>query len=132
MAGEPLIVGSRFAATLIEKDGRDVTTLPSLTVIAIPEKLAALPAGGVPASLPLLVLKLAQDGRLLMPNVNESPSGSLAVGVKLYGTPSRPVVAGLPLITGGRFGAAGAETVIANDGSDALDVPSETLIRMLG
>ena len=83
VAGEPLIVGARLAATLIEKDGRDVTTLPSLTVIAIPEKLAALPAGGVPASLPLLVLKLAQDGRLLMPKVNESPSGSLAVGVKL-------------------------------------------------
>ena len=83
VAGEPLIVGARFAATLIEKAGRDVATLPSLTVIAMPGKLAALPTGGVPASRPLLVLKLAQAGRLLMPKVSESPSGSLAVGVKL-------------------------------------------------
>ncbi len=43
----------------------------------------AVPAPGVPESVPVAVLKLAHAGLLLMLKVNGSPFGSLAVGVKL-------------------------------------------------
>jgi len=66
-----------------------------------------------------------------MEKVSALPSGSLALGVKLYSEPALTDVAGLPLIVGGPP-TAGWETVIVKAGKDAVSVPSLTLIRMLG
>ena len=46
------------------------------------------------------MLKVAQDGRLDILNTRLSPSGSLAVGLKLYSTPSLTIVCAFPEITG--------------------------------
>ncbi len=77
------MVGARFgnALAVIAKDGSEALSLPSDTLIRIPDQLPALP--GVPDSRPLYALKLAQDGLPEIEKVSESSSGSLAVGVKL-------------------------------------------------
>src|SRR5688572_16831966 len=87
-----------------------------------------LAVAGVPLSRPVVVLKAAQLGRFAIANVSVPPSGSLAVGVNAYATPTVAVVAGVPEIVGGRF--AGALTVIVNAGSAALAEPSLTLMPM--
>ena len=56
---------------------------PSVTEMPMPLYVAALPVGGVPFSWPVVVLKLAHDGLLMMPKVSFWPSASLAVGTKL-------------------------------------------------
>src|SRR6185503_15238233 len=115
------------AATAIVNAGSDALAAPSLTLIAM---LAKLPAAlGVPASRPVVVLNVAQLGRFAIAKVSVPPSGSLAAGVKAYAVPTVAVVGGVPEIVGARFGA--ASTVIVNAGSDALAVPSPTLITML-
>ena len=65
-----------------------------------------------------------------MENVSELPSGSLAVGVKLYVAPTFTAAAGLPLIVGGPPET--AVTAIANAGSAADKVPSLTRMMILG
>ena len=89
---------------------------------------------GVPDSLPVDVLNVAQEGRFWMLNVSLSPLGSLAVGVKLYAAPVRTEVGGVPLITGGELPPPPDVddcTLIENAGSEAVAVPSLTLITML-
>ena len=85
-------------------------------------------AAGVPCSLPLLALNVAQLGRLLMLNVSVPPLASFAVGANEYSVPTVAVVGGVPEIVGGVFEDA---TVIENacNGVDAL--PSLTLMTML-
>jgi len=56
--------------------------LPSLTEIVMPLLVPA--AVGVPASLPVDVLKVAHEGLLAILNVSASPFGSFAVGVNAY------------------------------------------------
>ena len=92
--------------------------------------MPASAASGVPASRPLVELKLAQGGFPEIANVIAAPSGSLAVGVKVYGLPSTTVDAGVPDIDGGWFTVA-AVTVIEIGARLALSVPSVTLITML-
>jgi hypothetical protein len=84
---------------------------------------------GVPASRPVLPLNVAQLGRFVIENVSVLPSGSLAVGWNAYAVPAVTVVAGAPDITGGELG--GGFTTIENVGSDAVALPSLTLITML-
>ena len=105
VGGDPEIVGGRLAAglTLIANTGSDVVLVPSLTLIATFENVPA--AVGVPCSCPVDVLNVAHAGRLTIENVSVLPSGSLAVGVKAYCTPTVAVVGGDPEIVGGRLAA---------------------------
>jgi hypothetical protein len=67
-------------ATVIVKADSDLVLRPSLTEMRM---FANVPATvGVPLSRPVLVLKLAQAGRLLTANVSVRPSGSVAEGWK--------------------------------------------------
>ena len=61
------------------------------------------PLPGVPLSLPVMRLKLAQYGRPAAENLSASPSGSLARGVKLYAVSARTVLGGVPEICGDRL-----------------------------
>ncbi len=83
VAGLPLMVGALLAAavTVRVKAGREAVTVPSLTLMTIPEWTAAVV--GVPESRPVVVLKLAQLGLLAMENPRVLPSASLAVGWKV-------------------------------------------------
>ena len=71
--------------TVRSKAGSDaLARLMSVTVITIPAVVSTSALVGVPVSAPVFVLKDAQDGWLVMLNVNVSPtSTSLPVGVKL-------------------------------------------------
>jgi hypothetical protein len=83
VAGVPEIVGARLlvaTVTAIANAGSEAVAVPSLTEITMLPKVPDVPAGGVPASLPKLVSNVAQAGRPVIENVNESPSGSPAVG----------------------------------------------------
>src|SRR5512135_2745699 len=80
-----------------------VEVLPSLTMICTPVNVPALPSGGVPASRPVVASNVAQLGLLLISNVSLSPSGSLAVGWKLYGKVTFAVVTGVPEMVGARL-----------------------------
>jgi hypothetical protein len=51
----------------------------------------------------VLVLKLAHDGLFVMLKVSGSLFASEAVGRNEYAVPTRPVVAGVPLIFGAVF-----------------------------
>jgi len=108
-----------------------VDVLPSLTLIWM---LLNVPVeDGVPESLPVDVLKLAHDGLFVMLKVSASPFASLAVGVKLYATPTLPVVDGEPLIFGAVFVPPDdvPVTVMLNVGSDAIVTPSDAVMMML-
>jgi hypothetical protein len=54
---------------------------PSLVEIAMFEKVPTLALLGVPLSLPVVVLKLAQEGRLETEKVSVLPLGSVVLGV---------------------------------------------------
>ena len=56
--------------------------MPSETEIVMPEEVPA--AVGVPLNLPVVVLKLAHEGRPTILNVSVPPLGFVVVGVKLY------------------------------------------------
>ena len=75
---------------------------------------------GVPESLPVEVLKVAQDGLFWMLKVSVSPSASLPVGWKLYAWPAVTEVVGEPEMVGGRFVGAAAVTAIENALSEAV------------
>jgi hypothetical protein len=77
------------------------------------------------------VSKLAQEGKFETLNVSVSPSGSLAVGWNRYAVPCTTAVDGWPEIVGARFVLGADVTVIENAGSDAVAVPSLTLICTL-
>jgi hypothetical protein len=87
VTGVPVMVGGRLttgkaalagAATVIVNAGSDFNLLPSLTEMRMLENVPA--TVGVPLRRPVLVLKLAQDGRLLTENPSVWPSGSDAEG----------------------------------------------------
>jgi hypothetical protein len=86
VTGVPEIVGGLLATgtvepedtTVIVKAGSDFDLRPSLTEMRMFENVPA--AVGVPLSRPVLLLKLAQAGRLLTAKVSVRPSGSLAEG----------------------------------------------------
>ena len=101
--GVPLITGGVFAGgavTVIVNAARLADSVPSLTLMEIPEKSPLIEAPGVPDNLPVDVLNDAHAGRLLILNVSESPSASVAVGRNEYALPASTVVAGIPDICG--------------------------------
>jgi hypothetical protein len=73
-----LLATEPAGATVIVKAGSDFALLPSLTEMRMFENVPV--AVGVPLSRPVLLLKLAQAGRLLTENVSVRPSGSVAEG----------------------------------------------------
>jgi hypothetical protein len=83
VGGLPVIVGAVFVAgavTVIENAGSDAVLRPSLTEITMLLYVRTLLTDGVPRRRPVVVLNVAQDGRLLMENRSVLPSGSLATG----------------------------------------------------
>ena len=66
----------------MEKAAREAVCVPSLTEIVILESVPASALEGVPVSAPVVLLKLAHDGLLLIEKVSEPPLGSVVVGVK--------------------------------------------------
>jgi hypothetical protein len=127
VAGDPEITGGVFGrgATVIEKTGNELVPVLSLTLITILECVAAVV--GVPLRRPVVVLKVAHVGRLVIENVNASPLTSLADGWKAYALPTTTLVLGVPEIVGG-VGA--GTTVMANAGSETMELPSLTRITM--
>jgi hypothetical protein len=110
-------------------NARLADALLSDTVIVTPFWVPPYAELGVPDSLPVDVLNVAQAGLPEMLNVSGSLFASLAVGVKLYAAPTATDVAGVPLITGGVFVVPVDDvTVSVNDASDAEELPSDTLI----
>jgi hypothetical protein len=125
-----LMVEVAAALTMMLNAGSEDVALPSLTLMTMLEYVPTLAACGVPASWPVLVFKIAQDGPLLTENVSVEPLAPLAVGAKLYCLPAVIAVGGEPLIVGPALlpppDGAAAVTWIENEGSDAVDVPSLT------
>ena len=84
-------------------------------------------ACGVPDSSPVVVLNVAQSGRLSTLNVSGSLFGSDAVGMNEYAVPAMTDDGGVPLIVGVAFGSI---TVIEKAGSEAVETLSDTVIAM--
>jgi hypothetical protein len=61
---------------------RAALDVPSLTLIMMLEYVPTSAAVGVPLSWPVLVLKVAHEGLLLIEKVSGLPLGSVVVGVK--------------------------------------------------
>src|SRR5262245_38279915 len=87
-------------------------------------------APGVPCNAPFAVLNVAHVGRFAIANVSALPSGSAAVGTKLYAVPCVAVIAGVPDMVGTRL-LVGAVTLIVNAASATEVAPSLTEITML-
>ncbi|MCX7055229.1 MAG: hypothetical protein NTU56_13700 [Proteobacteria bacterium] len=65
---------------MIANAGSALVAMPSLTLMMMFEYVPVWDEDGVPVSLPVVVLKLAQAGFTLILNVSLLPSGSDAVG----------------------------------------------------
>jgi hypothetical protein len=88
-------------------------------------------ATGVPDSLPVLVLNVAQAGLPVMANVSGSPFASEALGWKAYAWPTVTAVAGEPVMVGAVLDDVGAVfTVMLKGASDLFAFPSLTLMMM--
>ena len=86
VGGVPEIAGGELevpalANTFMANAGRVAFLQPSLTAITIFPYVPAVPAGGVPESCPVVALKVAHDGRLLIAKVKARPAVSDAEGV---------------------------------------------------
>ena len=115
--GVPDMVGGRFVATVpdatvMENDGSDAYSSPSVTPMLMRDVVPAFAVVGVPVSAPVLELKPAQAGLLEMKNRNVRLRGSVAVGVKEYACPTVAVVAGVPEIVGRRRRACEDQSVV--------------------
>jgi hypothetical protein len=135
--GVPDIVGAWFggAATVMVNGGKEAVAFPSLTVMTMLVYVPTFAVAGVPVRAPEAVVNAAQLGIFWMLKVSASPSASDAEGVKLYAVPAVAEVPGVPDIVGGWLDGGGddpadAATVIVNALSDAVALPSLTLITM--
>lgn len=127
---EPLLVPGLLTAMLNARS--EVRLVPSLALITMFEYVPTCDEFGVPVNAPVLVLKLAQLGRLLMDHVSERPSGSDPLGRNEYALPETTDVDGVPLTVGARLPPEllGRCVLIENAGSDAVPVELRTEIRM--
>jgi hypothetical protein len=128
MVGVRLVGVAAF--TVIANAGSAVLAWPSLTRMRMLENVPALPVPGVPFRRPLVDEKVAQVGLFCTLKVKVSPSGSLAVGVKLYALPVVTDVAGVPEMVGGRLLGVASATLMVKAASAALACPSLTLMMM--
>ncbi|HEV2443505.1 MAG TPA: hypothetical protein VGT07_13355 [Steroidobacteraceae bacterium] len=74
---------------------------------------------GVPVSVPVELLKVAQLGVFVIENVSVLPLGSVVVGVNVYVCPAVTLADGVPEIVGGPEPPA-AVTFTENEGREAL------------
>lgn len=81
-AGVPDTVGARFGGgfTVIANGASAAFRVPSETVITMFDVVPTCCAVGVPDNRPVVLLKLAHAGLLLMEYVSDCPSGSDATG----------------------------------------------------
>jgi hypothetical protein len=114
------------ALTAIANAASDAEDVPSLTEMVMPEKEPTLLEAGVPVSAPVVVLKLAQAGLLVIEKVSVLPLGSVVLGVKLYAVPAVTDVAGVPLIVGGD------EVVVDEPPPVGVDDPDEVSGALVG
>ena len=84
-AGVPLIVGASLTlVTAIAKLAKEMgLATSSVTLITMSVVVPTSLLSGVPVRAPVLVLKVAQSGLLVILKVSVSPSTSAAAGVKL-------------------------------------------------
>jgi len=73
-------VGGVSALTAIVKVGSDAVATPSVTLMTIPVLAPTSPAPGVPVSWPVVELKVAQAGLLVMENVSPVAEASETLG----------------------------------------------------
>ena len=115
---------------MIENAGSEAVALPSLTLMMMFEYVPTLALVAVFDSRPVVVLNTSHAGLFWIENLSASPSASEAGREKLYQTPDS---------CGGRRRAGDLRrtrccrrrvTVIENAGSEAVDVPSLTLMTM--
>ena len=106
VAGAPLITGALFAGAVTEiaNAGSEVVAFPSLTLMTMFEYVPTCVVVGVPDTLPVEALNVAQLGLFVMLKVSVSLFASEAEGWKVYALPATTDVAGEPLITGGVAG----------------------------
>src|SRR5262249_50834809 len=116
------------ATAMLNAGCREAEVTPSVTMIMIEDVVPV--ALGVPESLPVVVLNVAQAGLLRMEKVSALPSGSFAVGWNEYDAPTAAVAAGVPEIVGDLLTVFGF-TVNEYVGSDTFVVPSDTEMTML-
>jgi len=114
-----------WALTWMLNAGKEADTCPSLTLTTMFENVPTLELDGVPLTVPVAMLKVAQEGRFWTLKLSVRPDGPLAVGVKEYACPAVTEVAGVPLIVGGTV-----LTWMLNAGNEADAWPSLTLITM--
>jgi len=118
--------------TASENAASEALALPSLTLMTMLLVVPMFAAAGVPVSLPVDVLKVAQDGLFVMLNVRGSLLASAAVGWKEYAVPTATDFNGVPVIVGGELvEPPEAATTIENVGSEALVTPSLAWTMML-
>jgi len=111
VAGVPVITGGALPLmTEMLKLGSEVLDLPSLTLMMIPEYVAAYV--GVPVNLPLYLLNVAHDGLLTIENVSGSLLASDAVGAKVKACFAVITVKGVPLMVGATLVAAMASVTV--------------------
>ena len=99
------------ALTTILNRGKATDVVPSLTLILMLENVPA--AVGVPASMPVLVLKVAHAGLPVIVNLKALPSASLADGWKAYAVATVAVVDGTPEMIGVVLAVGGSAGVVA-------------------
>ena len=107
---------------------RVAVAVPSETVIWMPLWVPTCWSPGVPLMRPFDELKVAHTGNPETENDKALPSGSLAVGVKLYCEFALTDVGGVPEIVGGEFG---TFTVIENAARLLEACPSDTRMTIL-
>jgi hypothetical protein len=104
VGGVPEIVGAGsdveevLARTCMANAGRVALFQPSLTAITMFEYVPTLPAEGLPESCPVLLLKVAHEGWLLIAKTRVRPDVALADGVNEKACPAVTLVAGDPEI----------------------------------
>ena len=76
-------VSSLTLVTSIAKAAKAILAAPSVTLITMSVVVPTSLLSGVPVRAPVLVLKVAQSGLLVILKVSVSPSTSAAAGVKL-------------------------------------------------
>ena len=82
MAGVPLIdTGCAEAVTWILNAGSEADACPSLTLITMFENVPTLELEGVPLTVPVAMLNVAQLGRFWTLKLSVRPAGPLADGV---------------------------------------------------
>ncbi len=93
--------GEDVAFTVIVNEASEAVETPSVTPIMMCECVPTSLAAGVPASIPVVALNVAQGGAFLIENMScVTPLAAFTLGVKLYKDPMVAEEGGDPVIVG--------------------------------